>query len=200
MDLEVRTINIEVRAEKVNDKPHIKGVSPVYEAMSEDLGGWREIIHRGAFSRSINNETEILSTWNHDTGRILGNTRSGTLKLEEREDGVHFDIDPPAHAADVMESIQRGDVHSASFGMNVLRDNLQEDTDGLIVRHIFEARLRTVDPCAIPAYSQSSSEVRSKVEAMKNKPELNKTETKGAEEVVFDNSIEKMKLDLKDKE
>src|SRR5574343_398523 len=97
MDIETRVVNMAGRSEKIGDKLHIKGVSPVYETMSDDLGGWREIIHRGAFTKSLQ-ENDIRATWNHDTGRILGRVKSGTLKLEDKEDGIHYDIDPPDSA------------------------------------------------------------------------------------------------------
>jgi hypothetical protein len=171
MDIETRVVNFPVRSENVGDVPHIKGVSPVYETMSEDLGGWREIIHRGAFTKSIQ-ENDIRATWNHDTGRILGRVKSGTLKLDEREDGVHYDILPPTSAGDIIESISRGDVDQASFGFRAVKDQFLEEADGLVVRHIYEGRLFTIDPCAIPAYAAATSEVRSAFEAFKKLKEV----------------------------
>ncbi|EIQ76315.1 prohead protease, partial [Shigella flexneri 1235-66] len=49
---------------------------------------------------------------------LLGRTRSGTLKLEEDETGLRFELTPPdpSTGRDVIELVKRGDISGMSFG------------------------------------------------------------------------------------
>jgi HK97 family phage prohead protease len=119
-----------------------------YEAESRDMGGWREIVHRGALNAT--QFDDLVATVDH-SGLPLGRY-PGTLELEDRDDGLHWSVDPPESRADVLEAVQRGDLKGASWRMVVGKDEWRGD-----VRHIHEiAVLRDVSLVVRPAYGEAA--------------------------------------------
>jgi hypothetical protein len=153
---------VEIRAEKNGDTRKIIGTAAVFDKMSEDLGGFREKIAPGAFSKTLSEGGTKKAYWNHNSDRVLGSTKAGTLKLEERKDGLYFEIDPPSWADEHLESIERGDVDQMSFGFRTIKDNWMKDHDtGKVIRELLEVQLFEVSPVAMPAYPQTDAQVRS---------------------------------------
>lgn len=138
---------IEVRAD---DDGHltIRGHAAVFDTLSGDLGGFREKISPGAFSGSV--DGDVLAFWNHNPDIVLGRTPD-TLRVEEDDIGLAFELDPPRSRADLVESIQRGDVRGVSFGFQTINDSW-ETVDGEEIRTLEEVRLIEVSPTALPAY------------------------------------------------
>lgn len=143
------------------EKPRIVGYAAVFDTPSEPLGGFREIIRRGAFSRAIR-EGDVRALWNHDPRYVLGRTKSGTLFLREDIHGLRVEIDPPdtQWARDFMESIRRGDVDQMSFAFRALQDRWLTDDSGA-VRELLEVDLYDVSPVTFPAYPTTAVAVRS---------------------------------------
>ena len=65
--------------------------------------------------------TDILALVDHDPGKVLGRTRSGTLRLTDEARGLAFAIDLPdtTAARDVLALVERGDAGGMSFGFTV---------------------------------------------------------------------------------
>jgi HK97 family phage major capsid protein len=81
----------------------------------------------------------------------------GTLRLEQRSDGLAWSVELPESRADVREAVERGDLCAGSWRMVVGRDEWRGD-----VRHIHEVReLRDVSVVSSPAYAASVVEHRS---------------------------------------
>lgn len=139
----------------------ITGTAAVYNAQSLDLGGFREVILPGAFTKTLSETGTKKAYWNHNSDRVLGSTKSGTLRLQEQEDGLHFEIDPPAWADEHMESIRRGDVDQMSFGFRTIKDRWGQTSDGKVLRELIEVQLFEVSPVAMPAYPQTDAQARS---------------------------------------
>lgn len=133
----------------------IAGVTARFNAESEDLGGFTEVIEPGAFDEALM-MSDIRALFNHDPNYILGRSRSGTLELEVRDDGLHYRVPQvPESRRDVFESIQRGDVTGNSFAFTVERDRW-ETRSGKPLRVIEKVReLFDVGPVVYPAYSQT---------------------------------------------
>src|SRR5687768_15131364 len=74
------------------DDRYIRGYSIVFNVLSEDLGGFRERILPQAVDRSLSSDVRALV--DHDTGKVLGRTRSGTLTLRKDPKGLFSTIDP----------------------------------------------------------------------------------------------------------
>lgn len=144
----------------------IVGKPAVYNVMSEDLGGFREIIKPGAFSKTLQ-ERNVKSLWNHDPNYVLGSVRSGTMTVAEEEAGLSFEVSPPdsVWARDMMMSIDRGDVDQMSFGFRTINDDWEirtVDGEDIVIRMLIEAELFEVSPVTFPAYPDTSVSLRDK--------------------------------------
>jgi uncharacterized protein len=143
----------------------IVGRPAVFNALSEDLGGFREIIKPGAFKKTLS-ERNVKSLWNHDSNYVLGSVKSGTLSVREDEEGLFFEATPPdaTWARDMMVSIDRGDVDQMSFGFRTINDEWAFQTiDGeeILIRMLLECELYEVSPVTFPAYPDTSVGLRS---------------------------------------
>jgi uncharacterized protein len=151
----------EFRATEDGDVRKITGRAAVFGELSLDLGGFRERILPGAFAKTLADGGTKKAYWNHNSDRVLGSTKAGTLTLEERADGLHFEIEPPTWAKDHVESIKRGDVDQMSFGFRTIKDRWAKGEDGKVTRDLVEVQLFEVSPVANPAYPQTDAHVRS---------------------------------------
>jgi HK97 family phage major capsid protein/HK97 family phage prohead protease len=162
-------MTLEIREE--GGAPIISGYAVVFNSLSRDLGGFREVIAPGAFAGSLAGG-DVRALWSHDHGIVLGRTKAGTLKITEDKTGLRVEIKPPQSAAGYVESIRRGDVDGMSFGFMVDRDDWTRSQDGTTVRTVTEGRLVEVSPVAFPAYPASSVGVRAQYGAVPEIPEL----------------------------
>ncbi|MDP6709416.1 MAG: HK97 family phage prohead protease [Alphaproteobacteria bacterium] len=162
-DLERRNfeVAIEVRADEGED-PVIVGHAAVFNQLSVDLGGFREKIAPGAFSKAIGGDVRAL--FNHDPNLILGRSVAKTLRLAEDSTGLAVEIDPPATATarHVVEAMRRGDVSQMSFGFRTIKDEWTRGEPGEpSIRTLLEVELFDVSPVTFPAYPQTDVAVRS---------------------------------------
>lgn len=142
------------------ETPKMTGYAALFENLSEDLGGFREKIAHGAFSKTLGGDVRAL--FNHDPNYILGRTVSKTLRLKEDQRGLAIEIDPPntTVARDLQESVKRGDVSQMSFGFKTISDKWENTKEGTI-RTILEAELFDISPVTFPAYRQTEVALRS---------------------------------------
>jgi HK97 family phage prohead protease len=152
--LETRTnqTTFEIREVEGTDGMTFEGYASVFNSESEDLGGFRETVAPGAFKRSLRSRNDIKLLFNHDTGAVLGSTRSGSMSLIEDDRGLKVRATLPrtSLAMDVAELIRTGIIDSMSFGFSVIRDSW--DSGG--TNRVLEAvRLHEVSIVAFPAYS-----------------------------------------------
>jgi HK97 family phage prohead protease len=135
------------------DGKKIRGRIP-YNTRSRDMGGWREIIERGALNGA--KLDDLVATVDH-AGVPIGRHPT-TLDLDDRDDGLHWAVTPPASRAELLEALERGDLRSGSWRMRVAKDRWEGD-----VRHVEEvAELRDVSVVTAPAYAAAAVEFRSK--------------------------------------
>lgn len=150
----------EFRAAEEDAPARISGYAAVFNARSEDLGGFREIIAPGAFSGTL--DADVRALINHDSNFVIGRTRSGTLRMVEDEHGLRVDIDLPdtAAARDLAHSMARGDMDQMSFGFRT-RDDSWEERDGEVIRTLRAVDLFDVSVVTYPAYPQTEAALRS---------------------------------------
>jgi HK97 family phage prohead protease len=150
----VDALGLEERA--ASTLPRIKGHAAVFGSLSRDLGGFREVVRRGAFEKSLKTKADIRALVEHDRARLLARTRSGTLGLVEDDRGLKVDIDTPNTTVgrDITESIRRGDVDAMSFGFVVQKDKWSM-VDGDAIRELQEVELLEVSPVSSPAYTDT---------------------------------------------
>lgn len=157
---ERRAFNFEFRAEG-NEQRTITGYGALFNSLSENLGGFREMIKPGAFDDVLGDDVRAL--FNHDPNLILARS-PGTMKLAVDSTGLRyeFDVGGQSYAQDLVESIGRGDITQSSFAFWVEEDSWDEDDDGRIIRTIIKIRrLYDVSPVTYPGYADTSVAARS---------------------------------------
>jgi len=147
--------SVEIRAR--GGKPAvILGHAALFNTPSVYMG-FREIIAPGAFTESLGGDIRAL--WQHDTARVLGRTRAGTLQVWEDAQGLAFELHPPdtQDGRDAVTLIERGDVDQMSFGFNVPAggDSWAEDKDGIPLRQLNTVNLMEISPVTWAAYPQT---------------------------------------------
>jgi uncharacterized protein len=142
------------------------GYAALWHYLSEDLGGFVELIRPGAFLRSIGpGGLDIRALWNHNPEKVLGRSKNGTLALKEDDKGLRVTIRLPDSSLgrDVLEVVRRGDVNQMSFGFTVEQDIWSRDREtGRVLRELLEVRLHEVSPVTFPAYPSTTIAARAK--------------------------------------
>jgi HK97 family phage prohead protease len=160
---------ITVRAK--GNKKLIRGTAAVFAPKrSSDLGGWFEEIDRHAFDKALASPSlDCVALWNHDTNHVLGRSTSGTLRLSTTAAGLQYEIDPPdtSTANDLIQLMERGDVHQSSFGFVCVKESWREE-NGIYIRTVLEAELFDVSPVTFPAYPDATSGYRA---SLRNAPD-----------------------------
>lgn len=170
MEIERRIVERPVELRKLDDgRMLIEGYAALYGVLSDDLGGFREMLAPGAFSDRLGDDVRAL--WQHDPLYVFGRTAAGTLTLSEDEIGLRYTVIPPdaQWARDAVASMARGDVNQSSFAFTVLDGEAwtQRD-DGMVIRTITRvARLYDVSPVTYAAYPQTSVSVQQRAQALR---------------------------------
>jgi|SRR5882672_3195878 len=117
---EQRTFSgIELRA--ANDFALV-GVAAAYDVLSNDLGGYRERIAKGAFTRSLQAGGDVKCLFNHDVNHILGRLKNKTLTLTDTPAGLAFRCQlnklDSGHQG-IYAMVQRRDIDECSFAFTV---------------------------------------------------------------------------------
>ncbi|WP_017726761.1 HK97 family phage prohead protease [Halalkalibacterium ligniniphilum] len=160
---EILTTKIELREED-DGKRIISGYAVKWEKKSQVLGyfrKFREQFKKGAFTDSLEKDDQRF-LWSHDTSKVLGRTKNGTLRLNEDEIGLRFELEIPKTTLgnDTYESIKRGDVDGVSFGFRMESHEIEEPDDDLVLRTVTKAKLLEVSAVAFPAYPDSEVSAR----------------------------------------
>ncbi len=160
---------VEAREASEDAGPGIAGFGSVYE-QSTTIGTYfqyDEIVAEGAWAETIKSG-DIRSMKNHDTNWLLGRTKSGSLHLEDRGEGLWYDIDVNPDDPNAMSThaqVARGDIDGSSVWFRVVGEEWTEPTEknGLErpQRRITEAMLFEVGPVVFPAFDQTTSAARS---------------------------------------
>ena len=135
------------------------GYAAVFNAPSHDLGGFREIVAPGAFKRTLADSASVTALYNHNADQVLGRVGSGTLRLEEDDTGLRFELDLPdtSYARDLSALVQRGDVAGCSFAFNTRPGGEQwEEINGETIRTLTALDLGEITITAQPAYPDTS--------------------------------------------
>lgn len=173
-EVERRIVECEMRVERREDgKVAIVGYPIVFGKQSVDLGGFVEIVKRGATKESITSD-DIRGLRNHNPDMLLGRNKSGTMKLKEDKTGLLMEIEvgESSIAQDTVNMIERGDMDGGSFSFRTIDDQWNVK-DEVHLRTLLKVRLFDVGPVVFPAYPDTAIGLRS-LEAWKeslNKPD-----------------------------
>lgn len=163
------TLEVREKTEGDTNKRTIAGAIK-YNTESAEMRDWWgdtfvEEISPGAFDDSLK-VRGVVGLWSHRTDIVLGNTKSGTLRLDNTDKELRFELDIPDTSAgnDAWALIKRGDVDGVSFGMIVTKDKWSSEKRGeqrIYKRTILNAELYEISPVAFPAYPANEVSVRS---------------------------------------
>lgn len=147
--------NVEVRAEENNEKLTLKGYAIRYNEKSKLLGyGFEEVILPGAFSESLKIRN-IIALNNHDTNQLLGSTQANTLRLEDRVEGLYFELDLLESRKELYDLVKRGDIAGMSFGFTCT-DELYKRSDDKDIREVKKGELFEISVVHTPAYPSTN--------------------------------------------
>lgn len=124
------------------------------------ISDFTEILLPGAFRGSLSPSRDVLALVDHDPGKVLARTRSGTLRLAEDPLGLSFSIDLPDTQAgrDVLALAERGDLGGCSFGFSVPKGGERWNGKRRELRSVTLHEISIVS--AWPAYSGTTVQAR----------------------------------------
>lgn len=159
--------SFEFRAELSGEpsRPKISGYAVVWNSMSEDLGGFREMIAPMAFTQTLADKSvRRHAFWNHDSRLVLGSEENGSLVVRQDDKGLYFEAtpQPTSYANDLLLLMRSGDVKKCSFGFMCYAGGSKwhESDSGQVIRTVSNARLYEVSIVTEPAYQATSADVR----------------------------------------
>ena len=165
---EIRTFditNLSTRDVTENNSRIVTGYAAVFNSRTLLWEGLEEVISPGAFSKALSN-SDVRCLFDHDWWKVLGRTKSGTLRLEEDERGLKFEVELPntTDANNLIESMSRGDIDQCSFGFIPTEETWDYNTDP-VLRTVNEVELFEVSIVSLPAYEDTEATLaRSKQE------------------------------------
>lgn len=150
----------------------IRGISPPWNSLSVDLGGFREQFSPTAFDRILarhkndpRGPVDVVGLFNHDDSQLLSRTTNGTLRLSKGATGLAAEMDLPDTqlGRDLGTLIRTKTIFGASFAFSVSQTGEQwtQDEKGNAVRTVTDANLWDWSPVTRPAYPSSSVGMRS---------------------------------------
>ena len=129
-----------------------------------NIGSFVEQIAPGAFNATLSKGVDVRALVDHDPGKLLARTSSGTLRLSEDTKGLAFELDLPDTQLgnDVLTMVQRRDINSLSFGFTMPAGGDDWPTPTTrILRSVNLAEISVLHH--LPAYSDTSIQARSRL-------------------------------------
>ncbi|MDX8521305.1 HK97 family phage prohead protease [Mesorhizobium dulcispinae] len=131
---------------------------------------FRERIAPGAFTDSLR-DRDIVMLLNHDSGRVLGRTSAGSLKLVQDRIGLYFslDVDPTTpEGQTALGTVRRRDVKGCSFAGRFLEEEWEDGGNLLPLRTVTKVELWEATLTGFPAYETTSAVLARSADAPAN--------------------------------
>lgn len=169
----VKAAELAAQREKADELPSLHGYAALFDTPTELYPGVMERVAKGAFTRTLKEGADVRALVDHDSSKLLGRTKSGTLQLREDGKGLNVLIKPPDTTVgrDTVTSVERGDLDQMSFAFRVMRHTILEKDDDTSERVIEDVDLFDVSVVTFPAYEETNIEVvKRAIEAHRRKP------------------------------
>ncbi|NFL55713.1 HK97 family phage prohead protease [Clostridium botulinum] len=166
--------NIETRTED-NGNMIIEGYVATFNSKSKYMGFY-ESINPKAFDSTLADRHNIFMLYNHDWDKPLGDTETGTLKLEVDNIGLRFSLtidNTVSYAKDVYQLVKKNLIKGCSFGFYVNEDEWSTNDNMEDIRTLLSVTLLECTLTIAPAYNETSASCRS-YEEYKNDLEKHK--------------------------
>ncbi|MDW9583457.1 HK97 family phage prohead protease [Sinorhizobium meliloti] len=123
---------------------------------------FHETIAPGAFAASLRSQPDILALVDHDSGKVLARTKSGSLRLSEDAHGLRFELDVPPTTLgnDILAMAARSDLGGMSFGFTVPEGGDEWRGDKRTLRNVVLHEISVVQ--SFPAYGGTSIQARAR--------------------------------------
>jgi len=150
----------------------VRGYAARFNELSDDLGGYREIISPGAFDDVLADpNTDVRALINHEgvpLARYKGGREENTLELSIDDDGLRYSFDlnlSHPESRSLAAAMSRGDIDQSSFRFQARDGSKFSEQEGGLVRDVFRlSSLRDVSVVTFPAYPTTSAEVKRSLE------------------------------------
>lgn len=163
-----------IRVERRDGEPaKLVGISPPWDSLSVDLGGFREKFSPSAFDGLVDRhpndprgKIDVPFLFNHDPSLITGRTSNGRLAITKEPRGLGYVHDPllTSTGRDLVMMVEDRTITGASFAFTVADGGeiWAEDERGNVIRTVTKASgLYDISAVTSPAYSGSSIAPRS---------------------------------------
>ena len=188
-DEEVIDNNVEeVVVDNVEEERIIEGYAIVFNELSEDLGGFREMIMSEAVTEELIDKSDIYYLYNHcdnSTPLARSNHGSGSLELTIDNKGLKYKFN--CINSEFYELVKRGDLDKSSFAFSLPKDGSGEiwekSQEYNYIRKITKIeQLYDCSAVLVPAYSATELYARN----------LNKKAIDPSYYTVYDNIINQL--------
>lgn len=150
----------------------IEGRAVPYGVWTRIGSMFEERFEPGAFTEYLAGGGDVVYNYHHQREAIMGRRSSGTLDVEERDDGVYISLDIPDTqlGRDMREMVRRGDITGHSIEFKTMEDMWEyaresgegEDALEMDRRTVMVAELPGVALTWDPAYADTSAALRSR--------------------------------------
>lgn len=161
METEIRSgaESIEIRSNERNDV-YAEGYALKFNSLSEDLGGFKEVITPEALKET--DFSDVRALLNHNADKVLARSSAGTLDLNVDDKGLKFRFKIPdtTYGMDLAENLRNGNINQCSFGFSLDEngDEFRYDEKENIYKRTLNKIKEVVDISLVtyPAYKDSS--------------------------------------------
>lgn len=179
---------IDNNVEEVEEERIIEGYAIIFNELSEDLGGFREMILPEAVTQELINNSDIYYLYNHcDNSTPLARSNHGVGSLELTIDSKGLKYRFNCLNTEFYQLVQRGDLDKSSFAFSLPKDGSGEiwekSSEYNYIRKITKIeQLYDCSAVLVPAYSATELYARN----------LNKKEIDPSYYTVYDNIINQL--------
>lgn len=168
--LETRLMEVRAREESDAGEMIVEGYAVVFNSETQLWEDFYEQIDRGAFDGV--DFSDVRAFYDHQTGNLLGRTKSDTLRLTIDDTGLKFRLLLPNTqlGRDVYELVKRGDLSQCSFGFYVGAEDWSDDGQAYHRTITKISELVEISLVSIPAYDDTTVTVAQRsIEKMKER-------------------------------
>lgn len=166
--IEIRSFGKKLEFRKLNEAGFLgvlSGYAVVYGVESRDMGGWKEIIARGAMTESLKKNLDVRFLYQHKSDQIMAREGGKTLTLTEDDTGVRFEaklVDTQLNR-DAYLNVETGNLDAMSFGMpygSVTAKWERDLTKKMDIRTVTKADIVEISLVTWAAYEDTSVAAR----------------------------------------
>lgn len=132
----------------------VAGLALPFNKMSEDLGGFREVIRDSV--KVDYYEDDVFGLAHHNWTRILGRKSAGTYEIERTDEGfvATYNLSNNPNNLELYQNIQRKEIRDQSFGFWTIRESWDMNAE-IWIRYLDHILLAETSIVALGAYGDT---------------------------------------------